>query len=430
MTTPTREELRCLESAYIAMLQLPDGSIRLTNQLLLCGLRDALAAAMNRSEESVQNEYEARSTALLQAQGEPQSSDQVWNEAIEAAIEIANGEKLSGSTNSPRDAAHEVAVDGVVRSLLSLKRPSQAQEPAILPQAPLDKLYTPVSGDGLVSEPAVSGAVDEFQSEVCLAAAELLRYLDDHDWGLIPEGRTADRLRAALSRAQATQPAQPTFPERDPSKPTEQQGLFRKFIVRRVDGSDSPGGKHYGCRYFVLDLDHDPAAPAGMQGYAAKVRATHPKLADDIEAEFGSQPAQQAPALSVMPWYERKANDRATLHPATVHMQAEIDELRALLSQPAAAPVSEQAVPKEFVDEALRALEWYAGGNHEVSLRGRMDWPAERKKLEDRGFHTVTEYPNGEEVFVEDGSVAQTAIDKLEALLAAPSNQSQGGDKP
>jgi hypothetical protein len=114
MTTPTREELRCLESAYIAMLQLPDGSIRLTNQLLLCGLRDVLATAVNRSKESVQNEYEARSAALLQAQGEsepigevkdnpddigtyvdlntqlpigtklytaPPSSNQVWNEA-------------------------------------------------------------------------------------------------------------------------------------------------------------------------------------------------------------------------------------------------------------------------------------------------------------------------------------------------------------
>lgn len=42
----------------------------------------------------------------------------------------------------------------------------------------------------------------------------------------------------------------------------------------------------------------------------------------------------QAPQerVAVMPWYERKANDRATLHPVTVHMQAEIDELRALLS--------------------------------------------------------------------------------------------------
>lgn len=82
------------------------------------------------------------------------------------------------------------------------------------------------------------------------------------------------------------------FPERDQSKSAEQQGMFRKFEVRRVDGSDQPGGKHYGCRYFVLDLNHDPHAPPAMRAYAAACRATHPQLAADIEAEFGAQAAQ------------------------------------------------------------------------------------------------------------------------------------------
>ena len=81
------------------------------------------------------------------------------------------------------------------------------------------------------------------------------------------------------------------FIERDPNKPAEQQGLFRKFDVRRVDHSDAPGRKHHGCRYYVLDLDHDPHAPAAMRGYAAACRATHPMLAGDIEAEFGGAPS-------------------------------------------------------------------------------------------------------------------------------------------
>jgi len=50
---------------------------------------------------------------------------------------------------------------------------------------------------------------------------------------------------------------QPLLSERDPSKPAEQQGIFRKFDVRRVDECAQPGGKHDGCRYFVLDLNHD-----------------------------------------------------------------------------------------------------------------------------------------------------------------------------
>lgn len=31
------------------------------------------------------------------------------------------------------------------------------------------------------------------------ALSDLLKYLDDHDWGTIPEGATADRARAAIS---------------------------------------------------------------------------------------------------------------------------------------------------------------------------------------------------------------------------------------
>ena len=77
------------------------------------------------------------------------------------------------------------------------------------------------------------------------------------------------------------------LPERDTTKPTEQQGVFRKFDVRRVDGSDQPGGKHHGCEYFVLDVDHDPHAKAALTAYAAVVEATHPVLAADMRERYG-----------------------------------------------------------------------------------------------------------------------------------------------
>jgi hypothetical protein len=91
----------------------------------------------------------------------------------------------------------------------------------------------------------------------------------------------------------------PAFPERAPSKPAEQQGMFRKFDVRRVDGNDQPGDKHYGCRYYVLDLTHDQHAPVAMRAYATACASTHPNLAADIEAEFGVQtvPADAMDAL-------------------------------------------------------------------------------------------------------------------------------------
>jgi len=90
-----------------------------------------------------------------------------------------------------------------------------------------------------------------------------------------------------------------TFPPRDTSKPAEQQGIFEKFTLRRNDGSDAPGGKHHGCSYFVLDLDHDQHAAAAMRAYAASCHATHPQLAVDIEARFPAQPGDgELPALS------------------------------------------------------------------------------------------------------------------------------------
>ena len=61
------------------------------------------------------------------------------------------------------------------------------------------------------------------------------------------------------------------------------RGLYGKFEVRRVDGSDGPGGKHGGCDYFVLDITHDPHALPALRAYAASCgRAGYEMLARDI----------------------------------------------------------------------------------------------------------------------------------------------------
>lgn len=99
-----------------------------------------------------------------------------------------------------------------------------------------------------------------------------------------------DELEGFASILAAPAGSASAFSARDPSKPAEQQGLFQKFIIRRIDGTDQPGGKHAGCRYFVLDLTHDEHSPAAMRAYAAACKATHPDLAADIEKEFNPSP--------------------------------------------------------------------------------------------------------------------------------------------
>jgi hypothetical protein len=64
-------------------------------------------------------------------------------------------------------------------------------------------------------------------------------------------------------------------------------GLYAKFRVERTDGRSAPGQKHDGCRYFVLDLTHDPHAPAAMRAYIESCRAEYPLLAADLEPFTG-----------------------------------------------------------------------------------------------------------------------------------------------
>ena len=60
------------------------------------------------------------------------------------------------------------------------------------------------------------------------------------------------------------------------------RGIYHKFNVTRTDGSSEPGGKHEGCRYFVLDLDHDKHAAPALRAYAESCAAEFPQLAADL----------------------------------------------------------------------------------------------------------------------------------------------------
>jgi hypothetical protein len=62
-------------------------------------------------------------------------------------------------------------------------------------------------------------------------------------------------------------------------------GLYNKFIVERTDGRSDIGKKHYGCEYFVLDLDHDQYAIAALFAYADSCSTEYPLLAQDLRAK-------------------------------------------------------------------------------------------------------------------------------------------------
>ncbi len=81
-------------------------------------------------------------------------------------------------------------------------------------------------------------------------------------------------------------------------------GLYRKFDVRRTDGSSDPGGKHEACEYFVLDWQHDPFTVPAVRAYADACEATYPALAADLRTKaqiIAAVPGQISPETPVGP---------------------------------------------------------------------------------------------------------------------------------
>lgn len=59
-----RAAVEGLQKAYIALLQMPDGMVRLRHQSLLCALRDAIAAETHTDVQTVQEAHEAMALEL------------------------------------------------------------------------------------------------------------------------------------------------------------------------------------------------------------------------------------------------------------------------------------------------------------------------------------------------------------------------------
>lgn len=71
----------------------------------------------------------------------------------------------------------------------------------------------------------------------------------------------------------------------DESRYYREMARAEQFKVERDaarDGSSEPGGKHEGCRYYVLDIDHDPFAIPALAGYANACEKDFPLLAEDL----------------------------------------------------------------------------------------------------------------------------------------------------
>lgn len=77
------------------------------------------------------------------------------------------------------------------------------------------------------------------------------------------------------------------------------RGWFNKFQVVRADGADQKGGKHHGCEYFVLDLNHDPHALPALLAYADSAEKDgYQTLAYDIRDRVSLRASPPQPSQS------------------------------------------------------------------------------------------------------------------------------------
>lgn len=125
-------------------------------------------------------------------------------------------------------------------------------------------------------------------------------------------GRDARRSRER-NAAPVAAPARAHHEEKDNemhagTKPNRKRlGLYRKYDVRRTDGSDGHDGKHYQCCYFVLDLTHDPHALPALAAYANSCEADYPMLAHDLRGIVDGNPLMPYKTQIERPEFARRA---------------------------------------------------------------------------------------------------------------------------
>lgn len=72
--------------------------------------------------------------------------------------------------------------------------------------------------------------------------------------------------------------------EFDPTKAQRDQGLYRKYNVSRVDGSDALGERNENAQYFVMEITNDAFARTAVLAYADACELLYPLLAADMRA--------------------------------------------------------------------------------------------------------------------------------------------------
>lgn len=389
MTTPTREELLELAPAMEATDEMIDAACNAVPDLYRVDAMKAIEAALSAFVPPVESELIEQAHQMIKAALPEDEPDEVpdWVCALllrlgkSAALLQAQGEPVVWMREGAKDVLHNFLFDrpdgGPWVALYTAQQSSdQVWNEAMLAQ--WDAAYAAFKG-AFDTPVARRNMTDEYSAD----ARRRIRDFDDSINSLKRPSQAQDKTGCARSH-----------PHENMSDECQRKAIEARE-ANRIRGEEL--------------RQQERNEPASVSGAVAKAKSTLRAIAetlDDVELRQAAreaydelsraqatQPAQQAPAVSdadretvlgVIAWLKGAAQgDR----PNTTRGEA-ADALQRLLSQPAAAPVSEQVTP-EMIAAAEAVDDLYRMGQPQL-------WARVYRAMRS----------------------------------AAPSNQSQGGDKP
>lgn len=219
------------------------------------------------------------------------------------------------------------------------------------------------------------------------------------------------------------------------------RGLYQKFNVTRIDGSDAPGERNHGHHYLVLDLDKlatDSHAKAAVIAYAESCEDDYPQLAADLRSytdrilpgAFITVPETTLPCGTVVPAFEVSQYHATQRQDGTPWVEVNYHDARAAAGRTGLTLITETQWLAIAHNIAQQPINWTSGtvgegklfqGMRKGNVFEAQPHSYEPEDADERRWHELS---NGERIYDMAGHVFSWVFDDVQGddhgLIAKP----------
>jgi hypothetical protein len=209
------------------------------------------------------------------------------------------------------------------------------------------------------------------------------------------------------------------------------RGLYQKFNVTRIDGSDAPGERNHGHRYLVLDLDKLPTdahAKAAVIAYAESCEDDYPQLAADLRSytnrilpgTFVTVPETTLPNGTVVPAFRVGQYHATQRQDGTPWVEVNYHDARAAAGRTGLTLITETQWLAIAHNIAQQPINWTSGtvgegklfqGMRNGNVDGAQPHSYEPEDADERRWHELS---NGERVYDFSGHIYSWVFDDVQ----------------